>query len=317
MDKIKAVRDALMCLQRYQWEQGCTAQAIIELEGVNDDVLRLCQAAAMRSSVDGRIGVMERGQTNVQINDPAALGEPLLLSYKKTGDKFYKDVADKLYFYIKNRAPKTIDGITYHFSHINQVWVDAFYMLPPFLAAYGDNEEAIKQIKGYRKYLFDEKAGLLSHMWEDDLQFHNRKAFWATGNGWTLAGITRVIAMLDNGADRDYLIDFLKTILDACLKHQNADGLFHDVLDDPSIFAETTSGMMITYAIYRGVARGYLSKDYLTAADKTRKASWDKVDDIGFVREAAAMPDFNTPGCSPEGQAFFLLMEAAYRDLDK
>jgi len=314
MKKLHEVKAAMLCLQRYQWEQGCAAQAILESEGVSDDVLRLCQAAIMRSSPDGRVGVMERGDNNLSVDDPAAIGEALLQSFEKTGDDNYKTAADRLYFYLKNRAPKTPDGIIYHFNIKNQVWVDAYYMCPPFLCLYGDKDEAMKQIKGFRKYLFDENASLLSHIWEDDLQTFDRKAFWATGNGWALAGMSRVINMINDGPDKEYLIDYVKKLLDGCLKYQRDDGLFHDVLDDPSTFAESTSSMMIAYSIYRGVMRGYLPKDYIHAADKTRIATENKVDEVGYVRDAAAMPDFNAPGVSTEGQAFYILMQTAFKD---
>jgi len=314
MNKINAVRATLLCLQRYQWEQGCAAQAILEYDGVNDDVLRLCQAAVMRSSKDGRVGVMERDDNNLAVNDTAAIGECLLKAYEKTGDVYYKTAADKLYLYLKNRAPKSSDGIIYHFNIRNQIWVDAYYMSPPFLCAYGDKAEAMKQIKGLRKYLFDEDASLLSHIWDDDLQRLERKAFWATGNGWALSGMTRIIDMLEDGHDKEYLIDYVRKILDGCLKYQCDDGLFYDVLDDPSTFAESTASMMIAYSIYRGVMRGYIPKNYITFAEKARSAVENKIDELGYVRDASAMPEFNSPGVSPEGQAFYILLEAAVRD---
>jgi len=40
-----------------------------------------------------------------------------------------------------------------------------------------------------------------------------------------------------------------------------------------------------------------------------------KTDHLGFVQGVCGAPHFNSPGRATEGQAFFLLMEAAYRDL--
>lgn len=315
MDKMSAVKSALLCLQRLQWEQGCTAQAILESEGVTDELLRLCVSAIVRTDKDGRVGVMEK---NESVDDPASIGEALLCAAEKTGDARYKQAADKLYFYLMHRAPKTMDGILYHFNIKNQVWVDAYYMAPPFLCKYGDADEAIKQIKGFRKYLFDETECMLSHIWDDDLQDFGRKDFWGVGNGWALAGLTRVIAMLgdERAADRDYLIDYLKKLLDGCLKHQREDGLFHDVLNSPASFVETNVAQMIAYSIYRGVMRGYLSSDYLPHADRARKAANDKVDELGFVQGVCGVPDFLRSSVAPEGQVFYILMETAARDLD-
>jgi len=313
MDKVMAAKLALLSLQRFQWEQGCAAQAILESEGVTDDLLRLCTSAALRSDKDGRVGVMEK---NESVDDPASIGEALICAAEKTGNKFYREAADKLYFYLKNRAPKTIDGIIYHFNIKNEVWVDAYYMAPPFLCRYGDLDEAMKQIKGFRKYLFDEDVHMLSHIWDDDLHDFGRHDFWGVGNGWALAGLTRVIAMLDENdkENRTYLLDYLQKLLDGCLKHQREDGLFHDILDDPSSFVETNVAQMIAYTIYRGVMRGYLSEDYLVHADKARKAANDKVDDLGFVQGVCGMPDFLRSGVASEGQVFFILMETAAKE---
>lgn len=313
-ETVNKVKSALLSFQRFQWEQGCTAQALLEFDGFSDQIVQLCKAALVRKSKDGRVGVMEK---NESVDDPAAIGEALIVSAEKTGDESLKKAADKLYYYLKYRAPKTVDGIIYHFNIKNQVWVDAYYMAPPFLCKYGDIDEALKQIKGFRKYLYDENKKLLSHIWDDDLGDFARKDFWGVGNGWAVAGITRVIDMLpsDRAEDREYLISYVRDLIDGCVACQREDGLFHDVLDDPDSFVETNVGQMVAYAIYRGVARGYIDESYLKYADKAREAAYSKVDEYGFVQGVCGAPTFDYPGVAPEGQAFFILMEAAVRDL--
>lgn len=313
---IQKVKSAMLCIQRFQWEQGCAAQAILEYEGLTDEVIRLCEAAVLRSAEDGRIGVMEK---NESVDDPAAIGEALLLAAGKTKRKNLADAADKLYHYLKYDAPRTQDGIIFHFDgqqSANQIWVDANYMSPPFLCKYGDAAEAMKQIKGYRKYLYNEEKHLLSHIWDDNKKDFGRADFWGVGNGWTLAGLSRVISMLgdDRKDDKQYLIEYLVELLDGCLKYQREDGLFHNVLDDPVSFVETNVAQMIAYTIYRGVKARYLNEAYLANADKARAAAYSKVDEYGFVRGVCGMPFFMAPGVAAEGQAFFILMEAAARD---
>jgi rhamnogalacturonyl hydrolase YesR len=264
--------------------------------------------------------------SNVAVNDPAALGEALLLTADRTGRGCFREAADRLYHYLKYDAPRTQDGILYHFDAKwaeTQVWVDACYMVPPFLCKYGDVEEAIKQLKGFRHYLYHKEKHLLSQIWDDKNQTLGKADFWGVGNGWTLAGLTRVIDMLagdgtlkpSHKEERDNLIKYLKELLDACLTYQREDGLFHNVLDDPTSFIETNCAQMIAYTIYRGVIAGYLDRAYLMQADKARDAAFIKVDEYGFVRDVCGMPYFDRPGIAAEGQAFFLLMEAAARDL--
>jgi hypothetical protein len=68
---------------------------------------------------------------------------------------------------------------------------------------------------------------------------------------------------------------------------------------------------MLAYAIYESVRGGWLPADYLPAADRMRAAARTKVDRDGFVQGVAGAPTFDRAGVSPEGQAFFLMMEAA------
>ena len=77
---------------------------------------------------------------------------------------------------------------------------------------------------------------------------------------------------------------------------------------------ETNLAQMLAYTIYRGVAGGWLDAAYLAPADRMRRAAHDKVDAYGLVQDVCAAPHFDRPGTAPEGQAFFLLMEAAYSD---
>jgi hypothetical protein len=42
-----------------------------------------------------------------------------------------------------------------------------------------------------------------------------------------------------------------------------------------------------------------------------------KVDDKGFVQGVAGYPGFQTPSRATEGQAFFILMEAAWSKIQK
>ena len=72
---------------------------------------------------------------------------------------------------------------------------------------------------------------------------------------------------------------------------------------------------MLAYTIYRGVKAGYLDGRYVIFADKAREAAHKKVDQYGFVRDVCGMPMFDKPGIAAEGQAFFLLMEAARKQL--
>jgi rhamnogalacturonyl hydrolase YesR len=109
--------------------------------------------------------------------------------------------------------------------------------------------------------------------------------------------------------------DVLPDTFDGCLAHRRPDGLFHAVVDDPQTFVETNLAQMLSYAIFRGVKGGWLAKSYLKEADVMRRAAAAKVDGLGYVQDVCGSPTFEKPGTATEGQAFFILMEAAARDL--
>ena len=115
--------------------------------------------------------------------------------------------------------------------------------------------------------------------------------------------------------DRDRLMGYVRELIDGCLAHLRDDGFFHNIVDKPDTFVETNLSQAISYSIYRGVAAGWLERSYLKAADRMREAANGKVDRYGLVQDVCGVPDFNRPHIAPEGQAFFLLMEAAARDL--
>lgn len=311
--KIKRVLIATIGMQRYDWEQGTVAQALLEM-GEYDLLVSFARAAIMRQ-VEGRFSVI-RG--NMPITDCASVGEAVLFAGKLTGDPIFSEAAKEMLEVIHTTDHKNEEGTIYHTQEPTKfIMSDAFYMLPPFLAAAGEYDEALKQIEGNRKYLYHPDSQLYSHIWDGPNQTFKREDFWGVGNGWTAAGLTRVIKLLpdDRAEDKKRLISYVKEVVDGCLKYLRDDGLFHNVIDKPDTFVEVNLSQMISYTIYRGVAAGYLEPSYLEKAEKMRSAANASVDELGYVQNVCGLPNFDHPYVAPEGQAFYLLMETAAKDL--
>jgi unsaturated rhamnogalacturonyl hydrolase len=311
--RIRRVKTCLLAMQRHNWEQGVAAQAMLEL-GEEAETVALAHSAVMRQE-NGRFSVI--GSTN-PITDCASVGEAVVFAARLTGDPVLEEGVQAMLRVIRETDHRSANGTIYHTQEpTKHIMSDAAYMLPPFLAAAGEIDLALQQLEGYRSALWHPEDRLYSHIWDDESQSFVREAFWGVGNGWTAAGISRVIAQLpeSRAQDRERLIGHVKELVDGCLEHLRADGLFHDVVDDESTFPEVNLSQMIAYTIYRGVSGGWLEEHYLEPADKMRNAAHEHVDTNGFVRDVCGLPRFNRPFVAPEGQAFFLLMEAARRDL--
>jgi len=312
MPIIKQVSQALLTMQRYSWEQGVAAQALLEL-GETDIAILLARDAVQRQGSDGRLALM---RDNEGVTDPAANGEALFLAACLTKEPALQTALDAMLNYLMKNAPRASDGTLFHITDAKEIWVDSMYMVPPFLAVAGQVDEAILQIYGIKRRLWNSEAKLYAHIWDEERNALTRSKHWGVGNGWVAAGITRVIRILTKAraSERQILEQHVREVIDGCLVHQRADGLFHDVVDQSETFIETNLSQMLAYSIYRGIVGGWLPLTYKAHADKMREAAHQKVDDSGYVQGVCGAPTFDRAGTAPEGQAFFLLMEAAWKE---
>jgi rhamnogalacturonyl hydrolase YesR len=296
-------------LQRKDWEQGALAQAFLEA-GDMEQVILFSKAALVLKVPDGRMAVVGAGSPT----DPAMGGEAYWRAGQVTGDAALQQAVEDMLQWLLDRAPRAQDGTLYHVFQRPEVWADGFNGAPPFLAATGHYDEALRQIDGFKRRLWNPEKKLLAHIASDDKKLQAvQPELWGSGNGWAAVGVARVIRALpaDRDSDRKRLAEFVRDIVDGCLAYQLPGGLFHNIVDRPETFVETNLAQMLAFAIYTGIAGGWLPASYLEAANRMRKAAEEKVDSFGFVQGVCGAPGFNSSGVSTEGQAFFLMMETA------
>jgi len=300
---------ALLSMQRAAWEQGVAIQAMIERSDY--DTLRLLvNEALVRQTPDGRTCMLGSDHA---VADPVAAGYGILKCHKLFGGEKYKKAADLLYNYCKNIAPRSETGIVYHINNHREIWSDAIYMLPPFLAAYGDYDECLKQIRGYRTYLWDADKKLFSHIWSDDENRFTDKLFWGGGNGWAAASFAIIYELLpaNQQAYKTEIASYLTELLDGLQANVLPNGLFNNNVGEQDSFVETNLSQMTAFAIFKGVKTGAIDKKYLEFARKMQAGALAKVDESGYVQGAAGSPYFNSQGTSTEAQSFLLMMLAA------
>lgn len=305
------VTTAMLSMQRASWEQGVALQALLESGNIRLAHL-LAREAVLRQSDEGRLAVL---YSDNGVTDPAASGEAVFLLGKTNKDPLLTAAHSRMLNYLLIKAPKTPEGILYHTLNSPEIWIDSMYMAPPYLCVAGHAEEAIKQVDGIRNYLWNEKEQLYSHRYHVAEQRYINKKFWGVGNGWAIAALTRIIDQLPEAmsSEKKRMISYARQNIDGCLKYLRPDGFFHDIVDDPGSFVETNLSQMIAYGLFSGMKSKWLSEDYLDTALKLQKAAHSKVDEWGYVQDVCGAPWFDAPGRATEGQAFFLLMEAAFQ----
>ncbi|HKK68997.1 MAG TPA: glycoside hydrolase family 88 protein, partial [Bacteroidales bacterium] len=224
------VKTAMLSMQRASWEQGVAAQALLELGDYGLTYL-FAKEAVLRQTDEGRLSVL---YTDNGVTDPAASGEAVLKMAKMKNDRKLLNAHKKMLHYLMHEAPRTEDGIIHHTMNSPEIWVDSIYMAPPYLSTAGEHTEALKQIEGIRKYLWNDKQKLFSHRWHAGKNEFINEKFWGVGNGWAIASYARVIDSLPQTMkkEREQLVSYAKENIGGCLKYLRPDGLFHNVVND-------------------------------------------------------------------------------------
>lgn len=93
---------------------------------------------------------------------------------------------------------------------------------------------------------------------------------WGRGNGFPALGMALVLSALPTDhASHEELLAAFRSHLAALQPHQDYTGTWHQVIDHPESFREFTATAMITFAMIRGVRRGWL--DELTYAPRIER----------------------------------------------
>lgn len=347
---LQLVQSRLADSAKDTWTAGTYGQALLELSypslsvfspnfataesTIPTPVVALVDSwASKRPSWTKELAYVDNGASG----DPPALGVPwIVAAMSEGGDRkaqLWEQAREQLE-YLLETVPRTSDGAISHRppNENVQLWADFMYMVPPFLAYYGvmsQNtslvEEAYHQLKLYRNYLASDSSKALRHVvlgdWQDN-------GLWATGNGWAAAGMTRVLATMQNskyaGQFADEIGDlkqWTKEVLEGSFSYLRQDGLLPNYFDVPNSFSDAAGSALLASSAFRlATLDASSSTDYssilrsastirVTVNNHVGSSGWlsQVVDPLSFAQEAQT---------SPEGQAFVLLLEAASRDYE-
>lgn len=194
--------------------------------------------------------------------------------YLQTGEERYKDLgmkyADSQWILPSDLsvAPEK-KWADKGYSWQTRFWLDDMFMITTIQAqAYRVTKE--------RKYI--DRAAREMVLYLDSIQqpsglfYHAPSApfCWARGNGWMAVGMTELLRILpkDNQDRGDIRKGYLKMM--ARLKEmQSSEGMWRQLVDDASMWEETSGTAMFTYAMIVGVKEGWLdNEEYGPAARK-------------------------------------------------
>lgn len=170
------------------------------------------------------------------------------------------------------------------------VWADDLFMSVPFLlrmARIREDEslydEVARQVIQFNHYLSDPKTGLYFHGWYNQ-RGENTPVRWGRANGWIIwATSEALLHMPEKHPQYKTILKIYKQHMEALAGFQDESGMWHQVLDHPETFEESSCTAMFTLGLARGVRMGWLKKAYGEQALKAWNALQNKIGDDGTV----------------------------------
>lgn len=177
---------------------------------------------------------------------------------------------------------KYAKGYSWH----TRFWMDDMYMITALQSqayrATNDFKYIDRTAREMIAYLdtLQTANGLFYHA--NDVPF-----YWGRGDGWLAAGMAELLNILPK--DNIYhprIMKGYKDMMKTLLKYQDNDGMWHQLLDDPTAWPETSGTAMFTFAFITGVKNGWLDeKTYGSAARKAWISLCGYLDENSDLRE--------------------------------
>jgi len=213
--------------------------------------------------------------------------------------KDFRAYLDRAATYISTKQQRLPDGtLCRPRPRDGTLWADDMYMSIPFLARMGkitgDNkyfDDAIKQVENFNKYLYDPSTGLYIHNYFADVAM-NGVAHWGRCNGWVAMAQVELLSNLPaNHPKRAELIRLLLRQIVGYSRYQDQTGLWHQLIDKPDSYLETSVTAMFTYSVAKAVNEGWIPPSYLSIAREGWKGLLTKITPDGQLQDVCIGTD--------------------------
>ncbi|WDE97293.1 glycoside hydrolase family 88 protein [Lentisphaera profundi] len=202
-----------------------------------------------------------------------------------------------------NRAPKITDGTHTRYKprwKSKGVQIDDLYMLVPYWVRKSKQsgnpkylEKAIEETLNYNKYLWNPQTKLMHCLWlekKPEAKIHH----WGRGNGWFVMAITDLLNFVpENHPKRAELLKIYNNVMLGLMARQNKDGLWHQVLNRPESYTETSCSGMFTYSLLLGSNKGWLPSSARTAGIKGWNGLQTKLTDKNQLKDVCVGTDMS------------------------
>jgi rhamnogalacturonyl hydrolase YesR len=226
-----------------------------------------------------------------ELDDCGAMGAALIEAYGKKPDPRYRAMIDRVADHIVHKQMRMPDGtLARPRPQPVSLWADDLYMSVPFLAKMGrltgDRayfDDAARQIVHYADRLLDKTTGLYDHAWFQNTPYDPR-FFWGRAGGWAIMAAAELLSVMpEDHPDRARVLDIFCRSAQALAGVQSGNGMWHQLVNRDDSYLESSATAMYTFAIARGVNRGWLPPTYAPVAQTGWQALATRVHPDGRI----------------------------------
>ena len=277
-------------LTSYEW--GVIYDALLDAAAITGD-------KRYSDYVSDRIGFLAREADNFQgdINEDGQLRQvknPLTLddAGAMAGAWMRAAMADSTlniapyieqYWKIVEETPVHLpDGtIARNRPHYNAVWLDDMFMALPSMAVRSQYANDPKQIDeaaniatGFFKRMWMPEKNIFRHGYVEGAGSQPSMA-WGRANGWAILTMCQLLDFLpENHPKRAEILDIYRKHAAGLAELQGIDGFWHQLLDRPETYNETSATAIFAYALAHGINEGWLDA---TTYGPVAQLAWEAV----------------------------------------
>lgn len=227
------------------------------------------------------------------LDDTGAPALPFVEMALRTHDPVFEQLVHEIAEYVMEKQDRLADGTLCRPEPIpGAVWADDLFMSTPYLMRMGrltgDEKyfnEAARQVLRFNKYLEDKNTGLYRHGWYD-IQKRQAPISWGRANGWVVWATSEIL----NNLPRKHplwneIAGIYQRHLKALSAYQAPSGLWHQVLDRPDSFEETSCTAMFIIGIARGIKLDIIDKSFHLVLMRAWSGLQTRIGEDGIVKD--------------------------------
>jgi rhamnogalacturonyl hydrolase YesR len=169
--------------------------------------------------------------------------------------------------YVARRQFRLADGtLARQRPQPESLWADDLYMSVPALAQMGSLtgeaawlDDAVRQVRQFHGHLWDPRLELYAHGKHLD-QPLNPQFYWGRANAWAMLAAVELLDVLPaDHPGREPVLEQLRAHVRSVAKLQSGAGLWHQMLDKPDSYLETSASAIFVYSIARAINQGWIA----------------------------------------------------------